>query len=247
MSQSSPKIVIVGAGLSGFSAAAKLMENGFNDIIVLEAENRTGGRVHSIPYANGSLDMGAQWCHGQRKNVIYELVSKHFKFGSTGFDDTYELFLSSSGQIPNQKQCLRLRSLGETIMESSYDDMEKFNGSLGDFFTSKYRQALTGKKHADIPAELSNQMLDFLHKDTNAEFASPTWFDISARLNAQSDSASGKQDLTWKTQGFQTVFDFITVRTFTTFHHLKLKVFFSTFRKSFPTHQSSSTLAAKFS
>lgn len=49
----------MGAGLSGYSAAAKLIENEIDDILVLEAEDRIGGRVHSIPYNNGFIDMGA--------------------------------------------------------------------------------------------------------------------------------------------------------------------------------------------
>lgn len=52
------KVVIVGAGLSGYSAAAKLLENEIDDILVLEAEDRIGGRIHSIPFANGIVDMG---------------------------------------------------------------------------------------------------------------------------------------------------------------------------------------------
>jgi monoamine oxidase len=59
----SQNIVIVGAGLSGMLAAAELMENGFTDIFILEAEDRIGGRVYSIPFGSGYIDLGAQWCH----------------------------------------------------------------------------------------------------------------------------------------------------------------------------------------
>lgn len=52
------RAVIVGAGLAGYSAAAKLMENEVDDILVLEAEDRIGGRVHSIPFNGGVIDMG---------------------------------------------------------------------------------------------------------------------------------------------------------------------------------------------
>lgn len=55
------RVVIVGAGISGISAAAKLIENGFNNLVVLEAENRIGGRVMTVPFGNNVLDMGAQW------------------------------------------------------------------------------------------------------------------------------------------------------------------------------------------
>lgn len=52
------KVVIIGSGLSGFSAAAKFLENDWDDIVVLEAENRTGGRTYSVPFRQGYIDMG---------------------------------------------------------------------------------------------------------------------------------------------------------------------------------------------
>lgn len=55
------RIVIVGAGISGISAAAKLIENGFKNLVILEAENRIGGRVCTVPFGKNVLDMGAQW------------------------------------------------------------------------------------------------------------------------------------------------------------------------------------------
>lgn len=57
----SREIVIIGAGVSGVAAASKLISNGFQQIVLLEAENRIGGRIHTIPFGDGALDMGAQW------------------------------------------------------------------------------------------------------------------------------------------------------------------------------------------
>lgn len=58
---SNARIVIVGAGISGISSAAKLIENGFHNLVILEAENRIGGRVHTVPFASNVLDLGGQW------------------------------------------------------------------------------------------------------------------------------------------------------------------------------------------
>lgn len=55
------KIVIIGAGPSGIAAATKLKSNGFQNIILLEAEHRIGGRINTIPFGKNVLDMGAQW------------------------------------------------------------------------------------------------------------------------------------------------------------------------------------------
>jgi len=44
------KIIIVGAGAAGIAAASKLLKNGLNDFVILEANNRIGGRVHTINF-----------------------------------------------------------------------------------------------------------------------------------------------------------------------------------------------------
>lgn len=54
------RVVVIGGGLAGFSAAARLIENGLDDIVVLEAENRIGGRIHSVSYGDGFIDMGEE-------------------------------------------------------------------------------------------------------------------------------------------------------------------------------------------
>lgn len=54
-------IVIIGAGASGIAAATKLMSNGFQNVTVLEAESRIGGRINSIPFGSGFIDLGGQW------------------------------------------------------------------------------------------------------------------------------------------------------------------------------------------
>lgn len=51
----SPRIVIVGAGSSGIAAASKLLENGFQNVLILEAEDRIGGRVHTVKFGEFTL------------------------------------------------------------------------------------------------------------------------------------------------------------------------------------------------
>jgi len=46
------KIVIIGAGMAGLSAANHLLQNGCDDFLILEARGRVGGRIVSIPLSN---------------------------------------------------------------------------------------------------------------------------------------------------------------------------------------------------
>ena len=42
------KIVIIGAGMAGLSAANHLLRNGIKDFVILEGRNRVGGRIVAI-------------------------------------------------------------------------------------------------------------------------------------------------------------------------------------------------------
>jgi monoamine oxidase len=43
---------------------------------VLEAQNRIGGRIHTVRSKSDCIELGAQWIHGQKNNPVYELCKK---------------------------------------------------------------------------------------------------------------------------------------------------------------------------
>ena len=47
-------LIIIGAGASGLAAASRLVEKGIDPskITILEAENRIGGRILTVPHGN---------------------------------------------------------------------------------------------------------------------------------------------------------------------------------------------------
>ncbi len=66
-------VVIVGAGISGLAAAKCLQEKGFK-VIVLEAQDRVGGRLRTDRSLGVPFDEGASWIHGIRRNPITDLA-----------------------------------------------------------------------------------------------------------------------------------------------------------------------------
>lgn len=65
-----PKIVIMGAGLTGLLIAHKLKQSGFN-ILVIEARDRPGGRILTLRSANETpVEMGATWFGNQHIHLI---------------------------------------------------------------------------------------------------------------------------------------------------------------------------------
>ena len=63
--QTSADVIIVGAGMSGLSAALVLQDQGI-DVLVLEGKNRVGGRVYSIDSVPDSPEGGANAIVGPR-------------------------------------------------------------------------------------------------------------------------------------------------------------------------------------
>ncbi|MFG2859175.1 flavin monoamine oxidase family protein [Streptomyces sioyaensis] len=75
-SSGSERVIVVGAGISGLAAARYLADQG-EDVVVLEARNRIGGRIWtSEKWAGVPLDLGASWIHGIDNNPIASLAAK---------------------------------------------------------------------------------------------------------------------------------------------------------------------------
>ena len=68
-------IVIVGAGMSGLTAAHKLAAAG-RDVTVFEARDRIGGRVWTSDALSSPVDLGAAWIHGTTDNPLTRLSDR---------------------------------------------------------------------------------------------------------------------------------------------------------------------------
>lgn len=133
MASNSPKIVIIGAGAAGIAAASRLFENGIKDLIILEAENRIGGRIHSVDFYGSMVDLGAQWCHGQKNNIVYDLV-KELNVISTSYNNYADFtFYLSNGRIVDKTITDRLLAIARDIFEDE-EAARRTNGTFGDYF-----------------------------------------------------------------------------------------------------------------
>jgi len=69
------RVLIVGAGMAGMSAARRLADAGHR-VTVLEARDRIGGRIHtSTAWADAPIDLGASWIHETQGNPLTPLAA----------------------------------------------------------------------------------------------------------------------------------------------------------------------------
>lgn len=84
-------VIVIGAGISGLAAANKLKQYGFT-VIVLEAQEKVGGRLRTDRSLGVAFDEGASWIHGPDGNPITNLASQA---GANTFltdDDNLEVY-----------------------------------------------------------------------------------------------------------------------------------------------------------
>jgi heterodisulfide reductase subunit A-like polyferredoxin len=64
-------VIVIGAGMAGMGAAARLKKNGIS-VVVLEAGSAVGGRAKTTTIRSGStnvnVDLGAAWIHGEAQH-----------------------------------------------------------------------------------------------------------------------------------------------------------------------------------
>nr|XP_017238593.1 PREDICTED: probable polyamine oxidase 5 isoform X2 [Daucus carota subsp. sativus] len=75
-----PRIVIIGAGMAGLTAANKLFKsqkktNAF-ELCVVEGGSRIGGRIKSCHLGGDRIELGATWIHGIENSPVYKIAQE---------------------------------------------------------------------------------------------------------------------------------------------------------------------------
>lgn len=124
-----PRIVIIGAGMAGLTAAHKLCTAAGDlvDVTILEAGDRIGGRILTSEFAGDRVEMGATWIHGIGGSPIYALADQ---IGALTAPDTYErmdgfpdnpVTVAEGSGILTPSFVARISSLYRNLMDSARD------------------------------------------------------------------------------------------------------------------------------
>ncbi len=131
-------VIIIGAGIAGLAAAKKLKEKGFT-VIVLEAQDKVGGRLRTDRSLGVAFDEGASWIHGVDGNPITDLASKA---GATSFHTDDESIISydlGGAAWPESVFADAETTLYDEVLETLMDSGAA-NKSFEEVFKLKYPQ-----------------------------------------------------------------------------------------------------------
>uniref|UniRef100_A0A1J3G3K7 Putative polyamine oxidase 5 n=1 Tax=Noccaea caerulescens TaxID=107243 RepID=A0A1J3G3K7_NOCCA len=83
------RIVIIGAGMAGLTAANKLYTSSNNvfELSVVEGGSRIGGRINTSKFSADKIEMGATWIHGIGGSPVYKIAKET---GSLVSDEPWE-------------------------------------------------------------------------------------------------------------------------------------------------------------
>ncbi|XP_001813632.2 spermine oxidase-like isoform X1 [Tribolium castaneum] len=198
-------VIVVGAGASGIAATAKLLDNNVTNVTILEAENLMGGRVWTVSFGNGLVELGAEYCTGQKGNFVYE-VAQHL------LEPSEELFAHNVYYSNGTKLDVALMNeLVPLIYEFNKQSNETFDSkgkSLEDLFYHRLNSTVV-QKYKNDEEKLRIVLKEFpRHAET---YIAPTegaftWSDISVDKDYQECEG---HPMVWKKVGYKTIFDFL--------------------------------------
>ena len=122
--------------MAGIAAAKTLHERGFHNFLIIEGEDRVGGRVKTSAFGGTHVETGAHWIHSYEGNPLHELTKK---VGVRGKQTDYHCFTfrdDNSNNVTEQTLTLyekyvdvvqKVKNMSTSISEHDGSDMSLKN------------------------------------------------------------------------------------------------------------------------
>lgn len=110
------KVLIIGAGISGLTAAKRLKSRGV-DVEIIEAKNRIGGRAYTTMLGDNPIDVGASWFHDYKYNPLYKKGKKTLNF--TAIETSYSNYqgYNADGTPHTQEQLTKIATFEKRVQQ----------------------------------------------------------------------------------------------------------------------------------
>ncbi|XP_022833970.1 spermine oxidase-like isoform X2 [Spodoptera litura] len=193
--------IIIGMGAAGCTAASTLSKAG-KKVLALEAMDRIGGRVNTVPFGDGVVEVGAEWIHGTEQSRVYNLAIQN-NVSVLPQDIDFEVY-RSDGSIGDKKVLNELLTFSLSVI----DDPPETPEPLGQFITRRLKDYMKEK----YPALLADQdfidnLLEFLDLVIDNYESSNSWNEVSTE--SKYTELGGYQHMSWHRHGYKTLFEIL--------------------------------------
>ncbi|XP_063932798.1 spermine oxidase-like [Zophobas morio] len=199
----SSSVIIIGAGPAGIAAATKLLENSITDIKIVEAENRIGGRIHSVKFGNGYVDLGGEYCDGREGNIAYELV-KDLDLLEPYTGEFSQVYLSDGSTTDSELKEELLVAVYRSYVENITNTE---NVTLGDAVLSKYNKTVLSRyENNKQKLKLATDGIKLIENVIILDEGIFSWHQLPAKVHFIECEGGF---MTWKTRGYHIILDIL--------------------------------------
>ena len=174
-------VVIVGAGAAGIAAAKILLGHPRVEVTILEAENRIGGRIHTVDLGGVKVDLGADETSDGSDNHAFEIGTDYLNRSEL----EYTLFSSDRSKIDDDFNGEIFQIFSEVYPRGVNADFDSRNvrKTMGDVFLEGYNKEIN-KKYASEPNKLkfAKAATDCLRHFILSAEGAKSWFDPAANF-----------------------------------------------------------------
>ncbi|KAG8636128.1 hypothetical protein MANES_16G102100v8 [Manihot esculenta] len=162
-----PRVVIIGAGMAGLTAANKLYTSASSkdlfELCVVEGGNRIGGRINTSEFGGDRIEMGATWIHGIGGSPVHKIAQQINSLESEqpwecmdGYMDEPKTVVEGGFEL-NQSLVESISTLFKNLMDFSQGKLiESRENSQGvDFYKLAAKAYKTCKSNGGVSSKLS--------------------------------------------------------------------------------------------
>ncbi len=121
------RVIVIGAGISGLAAAQALVAQGAQ-VRVIEALNRSGGRIHTDNGMGAPFEFGAGWIHGPSDDNPKTGLAKAVGAETFVTDDDSDVVFDGTGKALSVKEATKLADDWERLLEYIDEELELNDG-----------------------------------------------------------------------------------------------------------------------
>jgi monoamine oxidase len=166
------KIIIIGAGISGLAAAKKLKAAGFT-VVVLEAQEKSGGRLRTDRSIGIAFDEGASWIHGPKGGNPITAIASQAGASTYLTDDESLRIYDQSGKEYNTDLLDTEYDLFEaalTAVRKAGTDTQSFEAIFNSLYPEKgkerlWKYMLSAYLEFDSGGDISNLSSKYFYDD----------------------------------------------------------------------------------